>query len=261
MLMKKLHWILCLLGLSLAGFAQPGKVSSMDNPAVPTKNKVGKRIATFLKKEQVKLLKRPDKVMALKVKSFKSDKKDLSKLIEGYEILQKKTLTKLQHQKIRRLLGSDSTYLPDSLAKLCLFLPEFGIRLTDKKDTTNVLISLKCDLIRFYHQGKYKMLNCDPARDELRAFYQEIFKESTTTSMSQKMSSKPIYYTVEAGDGWFVVSRKALKVYKRNASMKNIKQMLTKIYKWNDIKQVNAQEFPHIDPGDKIIVGYQSSSK
>ncbi len=170
-----------------------------------------------------------------------------SQTLEGFKILRSAELTEQQTEKIIATLADTSTYFFTTFVKQCLFLPKFGIELANAKDTLNVIVSFKCDMIRFYNNGKFVTVNTNPASGQLLQLYQNSFKQPLTSDqlfeLSGQPNSQPVYYTVEHGDAWFMIAQKVSNEY-------NIAISVEQLRKWNPNQGA-------LRAGDKVIIGYK----
>jgi hypothetical protein len=129
------------------------------------------------------------------------------------------------------------------------FMPRMAIQLTTEKDTVNVLISLKCDLIRFYFKGKTLTLNGDDGRIAIldyfsKAFPEAVFIQSETFAAK---SSKPIIYKVQSGDNWYKIHQAAKRNYTENITIEDL-------YEWNGILENKRNDLKN---GEEVIVGFE----
>jgi len=230
-------------------------------------------------------------VTAYEVESFVSENPE-DETLEKFKVLQSATLDIDQTAWIKQMLLSESTYFFSENQKQCLFLPKMGLQFVHNNDTSNILISFKCDFTRF-HEGSPFTLDSDDGHENLWAFYREIFpmdvpsvyaaqdlgvnlantnaqpnpnpKAKSANRLQANMNSgskasaklkpeiplQPIFYTVEKGDAWVIVAKKATNTVHQKVSVKDLCE-------WNNI-DLNAVENRKrfLKKGETIIVGFK----
>ena len=217
-------------------------------------------LQTVLGEQPTELIAKAQIVRAYEVETFLSDNR-MDEVLEGFKVLQMEELSKLQTKRIKEIVLSEKTYFLTEKKKQCLFLPKLGLQFIHNGDTANVLISFKCDFARFYHNSQMT-LNSDYGHEDFMEFFHDIFPidmSSTFASQPVKLASnsldtnieKPIYYTVELGDGWIVVAQKATNTL-------NEKVTVDDLCKWNDFPtdKVKANKY-FLMKGKTIIVGFK----
>lgn len=112
-------------------------------------------------------------VTAYEVESFVSENPE-DDILEGFKVLQSAALNLDQTAWIKQMLLSETTYFFSEKQKQCLFLPKMGLQFVSGQDTSNILISFKCDFTRF-HEGAPFTLDSDDGHENLWAFYREVF--------------------------------------------------------------------------------------
>ena len=206
-------------------------------------------------------------VNAYEVESFVSENAE-DETLEGFKVLQTAILDAHQINWIKQLVLSQETYFFTEKQKQCLFLPKMGLQFVTGKDTSNILISFKCDFTRFY-QGSPTTLHSDYGHEDFMEFYKNIFptdfqdqfaaqpmvlKPESNPKVNKtvnKISEKPIYYTVQLGDSWVVVAQKATNTIHSRVTVDDL-------CKWNDVntkKVKNNKCFLMI--GETIVVGFK----
>ena len=215
----------------------------------------------MLGEQPTELIAKAQIVRAYEVETFLSDN-SMDEVLEGFKVLQMEELSKLQTKRIKEIVLSEKTYFLTEKKKQCLFLPKLGLQFIHNGDTANVLISFKCDFARFYHNSQMT-LNSDYGHENFMEFFHDVFPiglSSTFSSQPVKLAGnslatnieKPIYYTVEIGDGWIVVAQKATNTL-------NEKVTVDDLCKWNDFPtdRVKANKY-FLMKGKTIIVGFKS---
>ncbi len=227
-------------------------------------------------------------ITAYEVESFVSENQE-DETLEGFKILQSALLEQDQSTWIKQMLLSEETYFFSEKQKQCLFLPKLGLQFVHHQDTTNILISFKCDFTRFHEAAPFT-LDSDDGHENLWAFYREVFPmdvpsvyASQEIGMVQNVKSDekvqpaptfgsklqgndgskvnakskpevplhPIFYTIEKGDAWVIVAQKATNTLREKVSVKDLCE-------WNNI-DFNAVESRKrfLKSGETIIVGFK----
>lgn len=207
-------------------------------------------------------------VNAYEVESFVSEN-PADETLEGFKILQMATLDEHQTNWIKQLVLSQETYFFTEKQKQCLFLPKMGLQFVTGKDTSNILVSFKCDFTRFY-QGSPTTLHSDYGHEDFMEFYKTIFptdfqdqfaaqpvllkKENSkevNTKMTKEIAQKPIYYTVQLGDSWVVVAQKATNTILSKVTVDDLCE-------WNEVNPTEAKSNKRfLLKGETIIVGFK----
>ncbi|MCI5082999.1 MAG: hypothetical protein MRY78_14970 [Saprospiraceae bacterium] len=269
-------WLLLPL-LSRAQDIQPKGVQAgarllpMDNPKRkaqpepdrPAQFKIAEEATAVYGNELRTQLNNTSVIRAYKVEQFISEEADVA-LLEGFKILQVEEISPTQYQRFSDVLGQPTTFLQnEELLKQCYFLPAMGIHFVNAEDTVTALISLECDMVRFYYQDEngepvFQTLNSDPGHDLLQSMYSEIFPaiaaldpKPTTETMGMQLVQNPIHYKVAAGDGWIRIAEKASQQLGEKVAVKDI-------CKWNNIafaKAMSNQVYPL--KGETVIIGFE----
>lgn len=202
-------------------------------------------IIDVIGKERNKLLANLPIIEAYELESFAyRDTTNKIPILEEFKILRTNQLTKSQAQHIFNLLKDKDTYVKHNKYKQCLFLPQMGLKLADTTgQQMNILFSYECNMIRFYVDGEYKILNSDTGYDALFAFYEEVFPPKEEAK-AEKIVKAPIFYTVERKDNLTVIAKKASNTYKKKITVEDLK-------KWNELTSTT------IFPKDRLIVNYK----
>jgi hypothetical protein len=241
-------WVILLL--PIIGFSQiitpndTAKISnsgdSILNKRQILENRWGEQLTTALQKAQ--------KVEVFHLESFKTDDLTMPNL-EGFFILNKAILNKIEEQEFQNLITDTATYYLEKSAKQCLFMPKMGVQLTTENDTVNVLFSLKCDLIRFYFKGEMLTLNADDGRVAILDYFSKAFPKAVfiqSENLSAK-SSKPIIYKVQSNDNWFKIHQTATQNYNQNTTIEDL-------YQWNNIPENKRND---LKIGTEVIIGFE----
>ena len=218
----------------------PNIVDSILNKTQVLENRWGEPLTS--------LLRQAEKVEVFHLDGFKSDDLEVPTL-ENFSIFNKATLNRAEEIEFQNLVTDTATYYLEKSAKQCLFMPRMGIRLSTEKDTVNVLISLKCDLIRFYFKNETLTLNSDDGRISVldyfsKAFPRAVFVQPETFAAK---SSRPIFYKVKPGDSWYKIHQTAKQNHAQNTTLEDL-------YKWNQILK-NKQN--HLQIGEEVIIGFE----
>lgn len=227
------------------------QLKSLDPPAKRSKGvKVDPVIEGLLGKKPATRLAKAKQVKVFEVEPFKAEDIQATHTLEGFTVLQTAILDKKQQTEIKKLLTSKATYFLTEDTKQCLFLPKMGLQFLHKSDTIRVLISFKCDLIRFYYKNKTTVLDSDDGHDRLIKFFKNAFPQNgglALKSMTLEVSKQPIFYTTQFGDSWFVLARKIANTYDKTITINHL-------YDWNDVPKKKRN---HLPVGQKVIIGYQ----
>lgn len=193
-------------------------------------------------------LRQAEKVEVFHLDGFKTDDLAMPNL-EGFFILNKAILNKIEEKEFQHLITDTATYYLEESAKQCLFMPRMAIQLTTEKDTVNVLISLKCDLIRFYFKGKTLTLNGDDGRISILDYFSKAFPEAVFVQSENFASkpSKPIIYKVKSGDSWYKIHQAAKQNYNQNITLDDL-------YEWNKISENKRND---LQIGAEVIIGFE----
>lgn len=211
------------------------------------KNTLGEQLTSLIARAKV--------IKMYEVESFVNED-PIAATLDGFRILQTATLTNAQFIEAKRLISSETTYYITEDVKQCLFLPKMGLQFIDGKDTANILVSFKCDLARFRQQGNRITLNSDYGHDELIAFFNSVFTTQPYAYQDMSMAvkiptAKPIYYTVQFGEGWFLVAQKASNTYHTKISVNDL-------CRWNKVDKNEAlTNQRYLRNGETIIVGFR----
>ncbi|MGB1206206.1 MAG: LysM peptidoglycan-binding domain-containing protein [Chitinophagales bacterium] len=192
------------------------------------------------------IIEKATQVRLYAIEPFISDEKQTTTL-KDFKILEERTLNKQQIQPLVQLLTSTDTYCTGSLIKQCLFMPKMAVEFVYGKERTHILLSLSCDVVRFYHDNNiFKTLNSDVAHNDIAAFYESMFpKESTSLqNMSLTSNQTPIFYIAQNGDSLSKIAEEVSKSY-------NLKVTTAMLQEWNDYKNPNK-----LNIGDRLIVGF-----
>jgi hypothetical protein len=220
-------------------------------PDATLKNLLGEQPTELIANAQI--------VRAYEVETFLSDNAE-DEILEGFKVLQTEELSKIQADRIKQIVLSEKTYFLTEDKKQCLFLPKLGLQFIHNGDTANVLVSFKCDFARFCY-GSATTLNSDYGHEDFMAFFRDVFPIDMASTLSaqpitlvhHQMATnleKPIYYTVELGDGWIIVAQKATNTLKEKVTVDDL-------CRWNNIPvdQVRANQY-FLMKGKTIIVGF-----
>lgn len=197
------------------------------------------------------ILRQAKKIKVFHIESLKTDDLELPH-IEQFSILNQATLDSLEEAQFQELVTDTSTYYLEKSAKQCLFMPRMAIQLIAENDTVNALISMKCDLIRFYYSDTSVTLNCDDGRIAIldyfsKAFPDAIFAQPEAENTFVVKSPKPIYHTVEAGQNWYKI---------RKIAREKVNQEITlnDLYTWNNIPKTKRNK---LKIGERVVIGYK----
>ncbi|MFK7947338.1 MAG: hypothetical protein AB8G11_07110 [Saprospiraceae bacterium] len=197
------------------------------------------------------LLRQAKKVNVFHVESLKTDDVKIPH-IEQFSILNQATLDSLEATQFRELITDTSTYYLKEVSKQCLFMPRMVVQLIAKNDTINALISMKCDLIRFYYSDTSVTLNCDDGRIAIldyfsKAFPNVIFAQPEAEITFAAKSPKPIYHTVEAGESWFKIKKIAQEKVNKEITINDL-------YTWNNIPKAKRNK---LKIGERVVIGFE----
>ncbi len=106
-------------------------------------------------------------ISAYQVSDFKAPP-GTTNLLEEFEILQKKQLSKEESVAMCELLLDGEHYFFSNKIKQCLFLPQMGVQFAGETDTVNVLISFDCGMVRYYHAGTFQLYYINDKMDPLQ---------------------------------------------------------------------------------------------
>jgi len=219
-------------------------IKRADNPkkkdAVENDEKIDTTNFAGIGPERIKGIQNATVVDIFKVESFTS-KDSTAQFLQQYKILETASLQKTDFEAIKTLMLSAKTYDADKAQKLCLFLPKMGIVFSENSKKTEFLISLDCDMVRIYQDDTYVILNSDSGHDSLIALFQKSFPIDIE---EEKIEKAPIYYTVQPGDGWSQIAKKATNTYNEKITTDNLLE-------WNKKSKKDT-----IHPGDKIVVAF-----
>lgn len=197
------------------------------------------------------ILRQAKKVNVFHVESLKTDDLDLPH-IEQFSILNQATLDSLEEVQFRQLVTDTSTYYLEEASKQCLFMPRMAIQLITENDTINTLISMKCDLIRFYYSDTSVTLNCDDGRISIldyfsKAFPNAIFAQPETEIAFTEKTPEPIYHTVEKGESWYKIRKIAREKVNKEITLNDL-------YTWNNIPKTKRNK---LKIGQKVVIGFE----
>ncbi len=243
---------------------------SMDNPRKVRLMTIDSAGKAFLGEEVAENLTKVRKIEAFKLEHFLAEEAQAVSILQGFTILDTAEITTDQQGAIASILTSPEAYIQDkNIKNLCLFTPDMAFALMAKEQTVFALVSLNCKMTRFYFPSEdredfnYITFNI---REDFQGFddiYNDIFGQKTLKVKAKnslfearsnddllvKKQAKPIYYTVEKGEGWSHVAQYAT-------------EKLGKKVTQNEVVKLNYAEFNNTDPmpmlhvGDKVIVGY-----
>lgn len=224
-----------------------------------TKIKPDATVKSELGEQPTELIAKAKVVRAYEVETFLSDN-PMDEVLEGFKVVQMEELTKKQSAYIKEVILSDETYFFTEDKKQCLFLPKLGLQFIDGNDTANVLISFKCDFARFYHNESIT-LHSDYGHENLKAFFHDVFPldlspdyRAQTVALATNIE-KPVYYTVQLGDGWVALAQKATNTLNEQVTVDDL-------CKWNDLPTdlVKANKY-FLMKGKTIIVGFKEEEE
>ena len=253
-IMGFLCWLLPFYGIGQ--IEKPPKLKSKNLKPLdpPTKRsravKIDPTIEGLVGKTPTKTIAKARKIKLFEVEPFQAEDKQTTQTLEGFTILQTAILDKKQQLEIKKILASKATCFLTEDAKQCLFLPKMGIQFVHKSDTTNVLISLKCDLTRFYFKNKKVVIDSDNGHDRLTKFFKKVFPQNgglALKEMSLAVSKTPIYYTTQYGDSWFTLTHKIANTYDKTVTINHL-------YTWNKVPKEKKDD---LKTGQKVIIGYE----
>ncbi len=248
--MKNDGLILWILMLCLPAFGFSQIVTNMDSNEVTSqtpvlqldllKNSWGEKLTNILQQ--------CDSVQVFYIESLKND--DLkTPNIEGFATLQEANLNLSEEREFLQLIMDTATYYLEQGAKQCLFMPKMAIRCIYITDTVHVLISLKCDLIRFYGADTTVTLNCDDGHIAILDYFSKAFPNVAfrAPEILAAKSTKPIFYKVVKGDNWH-------KIHQRLQEQTPNGIRLEDLYHWNQISEPNQHQ---LKTDDEVIIGFE----
>ena len=198
------------------------------------------------------LLRQAKKVNVFHVESLKTDDLELPH-IKQFSILNQATLDSLEETQFYQLITDTSTYYLEEASKQCLFMPRMAIQLITEKDTINSLISMKCDLIRFYYSDTSVTLNCDDGRIAILDYFSKAFPNAIFVQPEEEeftfvqKSTIPIYHTVEAGENWYKIKKIAREQVNKEITLNDL-------YTWNNIPKTKRNK---LKIGERVVIGYE----
>lgn len=231
---------------------------------VTNKTKTSPKIKTVLGEQPTELIAKANIVNVYEVESFVSEE-PLDEKLEGFKVLQTAILDKNQAKWIKEMILSEDTYFFSEKKKQCLFLPKMGLQFVHEGDTSNILISFKCDFARFYEGRNPTTLHSDYGHENLMEFFKTVFPididndftaqpillKSNKKQLVKAKQTKPIFYTVQLGDGWLVVAQKATNTLHTKVSVNDL-------CKWNKVNPKAVQTNKRfLKRGETIIVGFR----
>ncbi|MCB9263438.1 MAG: hypothetical protein H6558_00280 [Lewinellaceae bacterium] len=197
--------------------------------------------------------------------SFLSEEGEESQQLEGFPIQRTANINADSLRALTRALGDSESYFLSEYNKMCYFLPNMGLSLFNQSDTVNILISLECNMVRFYFRGEdgkkeFRTFDSDPAASLLREVYREYFPvqmaiarrdASEKHALSMQLLETPLYVTAKPGDGWTHIARRANRQYGLEIDIMDICKVNNYPYK----DAISNKIFPLV--GERILVGFK----
>ncbi|MEM6846271.1 MAG: hypothetical protein AAF632_28930 [Bacteroidota bacterium] len=110
---------------------------------------------------------------------LKEGQKDSTGVFAGFPIKTQKVLDSVQSAEVVKLLCQPKNYVLTDDYKSGTFAPDFGFSLGQENEKLDVLISLRCRIIRFDHQGESVFGGIDPGMLPLTKLARHLFPEET----------------------------------------------------------------------------------
>ena len=237
---------LCISERSLAQQSQPettdrgDQLISMDNPkkVARTTIQVDSDAADMFGETLGKYLKTARQVEAYKLSNFQSEETGEKDLMEGFAILDTRTISLERQQAISDLFISEEPYMEDkNMKNLCMFLPDMAFVFETEEQPVKALVSLDCKMVRFYFQkevndNRFIELNTKLSYQAFDQLYEELF--GSTLKMSQtnavpetqvkrcSTEENELVYKVKEGQGLSHVAKEASKQFDQKIKVKDI---------------------------------------
>jgi hypothetical protein len=199
---------------------------------------------------------------AFQVEAFQSD---TGNLLKGFKIIATAKCDSKIADAIYKILNDTLTYLPYEVKKMCLFLPSNGYVFKSKEKRFTVLLSKRCNMLRFYLDDGSETFNCDGNIQQFLVLDENIkYKKIVEGSVKEGGSSekammkvgvkyKPKYYTAKNGESWTSIAKKLSKTNKTEVKAETL-------WKWNNIDP----ELGKVNKGagmlkvnSRIIIGFE----
>ena len=193
--------------------------------------------------------------------------------IQGFPIRKTKRLKKKLQKDFFAVLSKKESFYLGSRVKMCYFLPDMALELRDNTDTISILISLECDLVRYYFKknGKQEFitLNSDYSNDKLTHLYKLCLKSEKTVAPEEEEEKEepdlavreeenlglnirnPLYLVVKAGEGWSHIAKRASQEYEMKILIEDICKINNIDYQEAIANKIQPQK------GEEIIVGFK----
>ncbi|MCH2081901.1 MAG: LysM peptidoglycan-binding domain-containing protein [Saprospiraceae bacterium] len=252
------------------GATPSSKLLPMDNPKRKAKPQPTLEVDIQQQAEEVfgnelrEQLEATTTIKVYKVEQFVSEETNVE-LLEGFKVLQVEEISGEQYERYHDLLNQPATFLQkEELFKQCYFLPAMGIHFVNAEDTVTALISLECDMVRFYYQDEsgenvFRTVNSDPGHNQLQDMYTEVFPavaalqptKEAIEPLAMQLVEEPVYYKVKSGEGWIKIAKRASKKMDQKTTVKDI-------CKWNNIAYDRAMK-NEVYPlkGETVIIGFK----
>lgn len=134
---------------------------------------------TWFEGKTISVLQQAEQARVYHIAPFKEEGQYANEEFAGYPILQGPIdLYNEELKQVKQLLSDTSSYTFSEEIKMCLFTPNLGIELSDKKgEHLQVLLSLDCNKTKIFRDGlEIFEGDMDPARAELLSLFYPIFK-------------------------------------------------------------------------------------
>ena len=182
--------------------------------------------------------------------------------LQGFPILKEAKISSDSLRALTNMLGQAQSYMLSNFTKMCYFLPNMGLRLYDDHDTVDILISLECNLVRFYFREadkvEFRTLDSDPSSALLNEVYRTYFPVSVASqsnkevleTLSMQLIQSPLYITARNGDGWYKIAQRAKQKYGLDIRVRDI----CKVNNFRYEDAIQNKVFPKI--GEQVLVGF-----
>ena len=263
-------------GLCLA--QEDPEYKPMDNPRIAPMLEMDSVSEAYFGETLSERLQQTRQIEAYRLSRFLPRDTSNMELLEGFRVLDTATLSLSEQQEIGAMLTRIEPYMADkSMKNLCLFLPNFGLRMEMDGRPVNTLVSLKCKMVRFYFEDAstnpgFLEFNIKGNYEAFDQLYAELFpppvaqqqqlslftspakdkdKDKDLTVKGASTKGKALYYVVKEGEGWSHVAKNASRQYGKEITMTD----LFRINNINTEKALDKQVM--LRPGDSVLVGYE----